>query len=77
MKSERLSRFLRFAVEQALAGHEDQLKEYTIGVEVFDRSASYDPRIDPCPASCEAGRSIWCAVRQVGGAAAAELPIPL
>jgi serine/threonine-protein kinase len=47
IKSERLSRFLRFAVEQVLAGREDQLKEYIIGVEVFDRSASYDPRIDP------------------------------
>ncbi|HZT31998.1 MAG TPA: tetratricopeptide repeat protein [Bryobacteraceae bacterium] len=47
VKSDRLSRFLRFAVEQALAGREDQLKEYVIGVEVFDRSATYDPRIDP------------------------------
>src|SRR5262245_13902922 len=35
---------------------------------------SHDPRIDPCPARCEDGRSIWCAVRQVAGAAAAELP---
>jgi serine/threonine-protein kinase len=47
VKSERLSRFLRFCVEQALAGREDQLKESVLGVEVFDRPASYDPRIDP------------------------------
>jgi serine/threonine-protein kinase len=42
----RMRRFLRFAVERALAGDRDALKEYTIGVEVFDRSAEYDPRID-------------------------------
>lgn len=46
-RSERLSRFLRFTVEQALEGRVDQLKEYVVGVEVFDRQPSYDPRIDP------------------------------
>jgi TolB-like protein len=45
--SERISRFLRFAVEEWLAGRGSQLKEYVIGVEVFDRPASYDPRVDP------------------------------
>lgn len=40
-------RFLRLAVERTLAGQADQLKEYMIGVEVFDRKASYDPRVDP------------------------------
>ena len=44
--SERLSRFLRFAVEQVLNGQENKLKEYLIGVEVFDRQESFDPRID-------------------------------
>ena len=44
--SERLSRFLRFAVEQVLLGQENKLKEYLIGVEVFDRQESFDPRID-------------------------------
>ncbi len=38
---------MRFTVEQALRGREDQLKEYVIGVEVFDRNTAYDPRIDP------------------------------
>jgi TolB-like protein/tetratricopeptide (TPR) repeat protein len=42
-----MSRFLRFTVERAVAGQPDQLKEYIIGVEVFDRKASYDPRVDP------------------------------
>src|SRR5688572_14132707 len=42
----RLSRFLRFVVERTLAGEGDQLKEYLIGTEVFDRAADYDPRLD-------------------------------
>ena len=42
----RISRFLRFVVEQSLAGHGERLKEYVIGVEVFDRDAAYDPRVD-------------------------------
>jgi TolB-like protein/Tfp pilus assembly protein PilF len=46
-RSSRLCRFLRFSVEQALAGNSERLKEQLIGVEVFDRKADYDPRIDP------------------------------
>src|SRR5262252_1059692 len=42
-----MARFLRFAVEHALEGRADDLKEYVVGVEVFDRSADYDPRVDP------------------------------
>jgi eukaryotic-like serine/threonine-protein kinase len=45
--SKRLSQFLRFVVERTLGGEADQLKEYRIGVEVFGRPASYDPRVDP------------------------------
>jgi TolB-like protein/Tfp pilus assembly protein PilF len=45
--SERMSRFLRFAVDTALNGHADRLKEIVIGSEVFDRGATYDPRLDP------------------------------
>jgi TolB-like protein len=44
--AERLSRFLRFAVEQVLDGKGDRLKEYVLGVEVFDRDERYDPRLD-------------------------------
>jgi TolB-like protein len=43
----RLSRFLRFVVEQTLAGSAAQIKEYPIGVEVFDRGEVFDPRVDP------------------------------
>jgi len=44
--SERLRRFLRFLVERALSAQTDDLKEYTIGLEVFDRDPTYDPRVD-------------------------------
>jgi TolB-like protein len=42
----RLSRFLRHVVERTLAGEGDRLKEYAIGIDVFDRDESYDPRLD-------------------------------
>ena len=42
----RLSRFLRFIVEHVLNGKTEPLKEYVIGVQVFDKDQSFDPRID-------------------------------
>jgi TolB-like protein len=42
----RMSRFLKFVVDKTLAGDAERLKEYVIGIEVFDRDASYDPRLD-------------------------------
>jgi TolB-like protein len=42
----RMSRFLRFVVERTLAGEGERLKEYVIGIEVFDRDEAYDPRVD-------------------------------
>jgi serine/threonine-protein kinase len=47
MRSERMGRFLRLAVELSLQGRACDLKEYLIGVEVFDRKDVYDPRVDP------------------------------
>ena len=44
--SERLSRFLRFVVEHAVRGETAPLKEYVIGVQVFDRGESFDTRLD-------------------------------
>ena len=44
--SKRSQDFLRFIVEQTLTGHTEMLKERTIGVEVFDKPASYDPSDD-------------------------------
>lgn len=42
-----MSRFLRYTVEAALAGEAESIKEYRIGVDVFDRGSTYDPRVDP------------------------------
>ncbi|HEX5961306.1 MAG TPA: tetratricopeptide repeat protein [Rhodanobacteraceae bacterium] len=41
-----LSRFLRYVVEQRIDGIETSPKEYTIGVDVFERGAGFDPRVD-------------------------------
>ena len=46
-RSERLCRFIRYATNHALARGANRLKEYLVGVEVFDRGPAYDPRIDP------------------------------
>ena len=44
--SERLSRFLRFVVEQQLAGNSSQIKETVLAVEIFDRAPTYDSRVE-------------------------------
>jgi hypothetical protein len=41
-QSNRCKRFLSFVVLQALAGHSNELKERTIGINVFDRAIDYD-----------------------------------
>lgn len=46
-RSERLSRFLRYTVEQVLGNAAPQLKEYVIAMEVFDKPNTFDPRLDP------------------------------
>jgi tetratricopeptide (TPR) repeat protein len=46
-RSERMSRFITFVVKKVQEGHEEQLKESVIGVEVYDRPADYDPKSDP------------------------------
>lgn len=42
-----LCRFLRYVVEETLAGRGDLIKEYSLGVEVFGRGDDFDPRVDP------------------------------
>lgn len=44
--SKRSVAFLKYVVEQTLNGSADQLKERTIGVEVFGRDPSYDTNLD-------------------------------
>ena len=53
--SERLSRFLRFAVQASAQGQSVQLKEYAVALAVFDKRDSFDPRYDPI-VRVEAGR---------------------
>ncbi len=42
----KLRRFLCFVVEETMAGRGSRLTEYVLGVQVFGRPASYDPRLD-------------------------------
>lgn len=44
---DRLKRFVSFIVREALDGRGAELKEYVIGVEVFGKEPSFDPRTDP------------------------------
>jgi TolB-like protein/tetratricopeptide (TPR) repeat protein len=44
---DRLQRFLGYIVDETLAGRADSLKEFPIGVDVFSKEASFDPRMDP------------------------------
>jgi tetratricopeptide (TPR) repeat protein len=46
-KAPRHCRFLSFVVWKALAGEAETIKEYMIGLEVFDRRSDYDPGTDP------------------------------
>jgi adenylate cyclase len=41
-----VSRLLRYTVEAVLRGERDKLKEYVIGLEVFDRGEGFDPGHD-------------------------------
>jgi TolB-like protein len=45
--SERRKRFLRYVVEEALAGRAGRLKGYSIATAVFERDDSFDPQTDP------------------------------
>jgi serine/threonine-protein kinase len=45
-KSDRMRRLLRYLVENSITGRTERLKEYAIGVDVFDKDPSYDPRTD-------------------------------
>ena len=46
-QGDRLKRFLKFIVLEAVAGRRHELKEYVIGVQVFDKEDTFDPRTDP------------------------------
>jgi adenylate cyclase len=46
IRSERMRRFLLLTVERTLEGGAQEISEYVLGREVFDRNKNYDPRID-------------------------------
>jgi len=45
--SKRYPALLRYVVEHALDGHTEQMKERTLGIEVFGREPGYDTNLDP------------------------------
>ena len=55
LTSRRLVDFLRFVTDRTLAGEARTIKQYTIGLEVYRRDASFDPKADPL-IRIEAGR---------------------
>jgi TolB-like protein/Flp pilus assembly protein TadD len=46
-QGDRLKRFLTFIVTEALEGRRNELKEYVVGVQVFGKEDTFDPRTDP------------------------------
>lgn len=44
--SERKSKLVRYLVDQTLSGQASRINEYGIGLDVFERPDSFDPRID-------------------------------
>jgi hypothetical protein len=51
----RSQHFLRYILQHALARTDEQLKEYSIAIDVFDRDTSYDPAVNNT-VRVEAGR---------------------
>lgn len=45
-RSPSLGRFLSYLVDRALSGEDQSIKEYRLGLEVFDRGDDFDPRDD-------------------------------
>ncbi len=45
--TDRVRDFLRFVVEETLAGRADQLKGYNVATQVFERGEDFDPAQDP------------------------------
>lgn len=47
LATHKMREFLRFVVEEALAGRADKIKGFTVAVAVFGRDESFDPTHDP------------------------------
>ncbi len=70
-RSTRLQRLLRHVVESTIAGTTHRLEGYTLGVEVFDRGADFDPNTDPI-VRIEAGRLRTKLLAHYGGEGSAD-----
>jgi hypothetical protein len=46
-RSQRQSAFLRFVVEKTLEGRKDDIKEYEVAVQVYERRVDHSTRADP------------------------------
>lgn len=53
--SDRVRRFLRYVVEETLAGRANRIKAFSVAIAAFDRDESFDPQADPI-VRIEAGR---------------------
>jgi adenylate cyclase len=71
VNSERKRRFLKFVVQETLAGHADRIKAYAIALDVFGRGPSFDPAADPV-VRIEAGRLRRCLEHYYLGEGAAD-----
>ena len=45
--SDRLKRFLQYIIEETLAGRGEQIKAYSVGIDVFDLGSDFDPALNP------------------------------
>jgi len=70
---------LRYIVEKTLEGHQDLLKERTIGVEVFGRDPAYDTNEDPVVRfiASEIRKRVAQFYRENGSNSAIEFHLPL
>ena len=46
-RAPQLRQMLSYVVERSLENRESELKQYSLGVEGFQRPADFDPRVDP------------------------------
>ena len=46
IRSKRLIRFLKFTVQETLRGRSEDLSEYQIAIEAYDRPETFDPQVD-------------------------------
>jgi hypothetical protein len=77
--SKRYPALLNYVVKKTLEGHTDQLKERTLGIEVFDRSPSYDTNTDPVVrfSAGEVRKRIAQFYHERGGEPPVQIDLPL